>query len=196
MIFTKKIYLKFLWLKKTYSFIWAHKPLCELYKEDVIKIKNISICRSCFFVYFGMIMSFAFSIMFRNFYIEYGGIVLSGVLSFTLPFSHPTLYKRIPRRVRDLIRFSMGYLIIQIFFVLLRGHFNLALVVMLLSYFFWNIYYKQRAKRKIQLCYSCNEYSDDKVCSGYKKQQLSLREYEEEATEYILRTGYIPKILK
>ncbi len=190
------VYLKVLWVKKTYSFNWAHKPLCKKYEEDLIKIKSIYICRSCFFVYLGMIMCFIFSIIFRNFFIEYGVFFLGGLLSFTLPLSYPTLYKLLPRKFRDLTRFSMGYIIIQIFLVLLFGHFMIALGVILLSYSFWKIYFKQRAKRKIKLCSSCNEYSEVKVCSGYITQQSSIREYEEEATEYILRTGYIPKILK
>lgn len=189
------IYLKILWLRKTYSFNWAHKPLCEKYEEDLIKIKDVSVCRSCFFVYLGLISNLVFSLMFHNFYVAYGRIILSGLLLFTLPLSYPTLYKKLPRKLRDLLRFTMGYLIIQIFFVFLRGHFVYSLAAVLLSYILWKIYFKQRAKRKIDLCFTCNEYSDQKVCSGYKTQVLLIREYEEEATDYILNKRYTPKII-
>lgn len=79
---------------------------------------------------------------------------------------------------------------------MLRGHFILAVIAIMVSYISWKIYFKQRAKRKIEICYACDEYSEEKICSGYKTQHLLIREYEEEATEYILSTGYIPKIMK
>jgi len=191
-----RIYLKFLWFKKTYPFNWAHKPLCAHYEEDLLKIQNMHICRSCFFAYSGITANIMFLIIFRDFFIEYGGIVISSLLSFTLPLSQPIIYKKIPRKFRDLIRFFMGALIVQIVFALLTGQLILPLIAICLSYISWKIYFKQRAIRKIDLCHACPEYSEDKVCSGYKAQQSLIREYEEEATEYILSTGYIPKILK
>jgi len=191
-----RIYLKFLWLKKAYSFNWAHKPLCAQYEEDLLKIKNMRICRSCFFAYSGMTINLLFLIIFREFFIESGGIVISGLLSCTLPLSQPKIYKKIPRKFRDLIRFLLGALIVQTVFALLTGQLILPLVAICLCYISWKIYFKQRAIRKIDQCHSCPEYSEQTVCSGYRAQQSLIREYEEEATEYILSTGYTTKILQ
>jgi hypothetical protein len=71
-----------------------------------------------------------------------------------------------------------------------------ALAVILPSAIAWKIYYQQRHKRKLQLCYACHEYSDSEVCSGFRLQTKLVGEYQAEATEYLLSTGYIPDILK
>ncbi|KAB2890359.1 MAG: hypothetical protein F9K32_08970 [Desulfobulbaceae bacterium] len=62
------------------------------------------------------------------------------------------------------------------------------------SFALWMVYIRQRSTRKIRRCQACDEYSDDRVCSGFARQLVLLREYEEEATEYILGTGYVMKI--
>lgn len=191
-----RLYLKLLWLKKTYSFYWAHKPLCKAYREDVIRINNIYLCRSCLFAYCGMILSFASLFIVPGFYAEYGAILLVALLLVALPLSYPTLYKRLPRRLRDACRFACGFVAVQIFHELLNGHVIPALMAILLSWTLWKVYLGQRSTRKIQLCATCNEYSTDKACPGYRTQMSLLREYEEEATEYLLSTGYAPKILK
>jgi len=191
-----RIYLKILWLKKAYPFNWAHKPLCTKYEEDLLKIKNMHICRSCFLAYSGMIINLLFLIISRDFFLEHSGVIVSGLLSVTLPLSQPIIYKKLPRKFRDLIRFLTGALIVQIVFALLAGQFILTLIAICLCYISWRIYFTQRAIRKIDLCHACPEYFEQTVCSGYKAQQSLIREYEEEATEYVLSTGYIPKILK
>lgn len=196
MTIVSRIYLKVLWLKKTYSFNWAHKPLCEKYQEDTIKIKHIHLCRSCVFVYLGMLTSLALFTTFDNIASKDGYLLLCTLFFFTLSLSHPVVYKKLPRLLRDLLRYSLGFLILQTFFMALQGHFFLAACSCLLLSLFRLVYYQKRAQRKLEKCYRCEEYSDSKVCSGYHRQTLLIREYEEEATEYIIQTGYIPKINK
>ena len=192
----QSIYLKFLWLKKTYPFHWAHKPLCATYREDLLTIQSLYICRSCFFGYLGIMTGLLFSIVPHPFHLKQSAILAAITWLVILVVSLPKFYKKFSRQLRDLIRFSTGFTLVQIVFMFLHGQFILPLICCAVSSIVWTIYYKQRARRKINLCHSCQEYSHENVCSGYKKQQLMIRSYEEEATAYILRTGYIPEILK
>jgi len=191
-----RLFLKTLWLKKTYSFYWAHKPLCAAYKEDVIKIKNIHLCRSCCCVYLGVILSFFFLVFRGSFHTGYSSTFLLASSSVTLLLSYPTLYKRLPRMLRDGCRFSVGVILVGTLYALFNGRIMLALAVILPSAIAWKIYYQQRGKRKLHVCYACNEYSQSEVCSGFRLQTKRIGEYQAEATEYLLKTGYVPDILK
>lgn len=191
-----RLSLKILWLKKTSYFLWAHKPLCKLYREDVLKIKGIYLCRSCLFVYLGGVLGLILALFLHLFQPGYSHAVLI-VLTFTvLPLSSPKFYKGLSRRWRDLIRLTAGILIIFIFSTVVEGHFFLVLIILLISSLFWKMYYRQRAKRKIEFCSTCAEHATAGICSGYQLQAASIREYEQEATDFILRTGYTPQSLK
>ena len=41
-----KAYMKWLWLRHSWTFNWAHKPLCERYARDVLRIGRFHVCRS------------------------------------------------------------------------------------------------------------------------------------------------------
>lgn len=190
-----RLYLKILWLRKTASFYWAHKPLCAAYKADVLTIGTIRLCRSCFLTYAGVLLNLlAVIVVFPGLSVEYGHILLVALAAITLPLSSPGLYTRLPRGLRDICRFSLGLLIVQTIHALLTGHAILSLAVMLSSFALWRVYFRQRSARKIKRCQVCDEYADGRVCSGFARQMVLLREYEEEATEYVLSTGYVPKL--
>ena len=72
---TARLYLKILWLRKTASFYWAHKPLCAAYKDDVLRIGGIRLCRSCFLAYSGMLSNLLALILFPGLYAEHGHIL-------------------------------------------------------------------------------------------------------------------------
>lgn len=191
---TARLYLKILWLRKTASFYWAHKPLCAAYSADVLTIGTINLCRSCFLTYAGMLLCLLAVIVFPDPFVEYGHILLVALAAITLAFSSPGLYTHLPRGLRDICRFSLGLLIVQTIHALLNGHAMLSLAVMLSSLALWRVYLRQRSARKIRRCQSCDEYADGRVCSGFARQMVLLREYEEEATEYVLSTSYVPRL--
>lgn len=194
--FINKVYLKVLWFKKTHSFIWAHKPLCEKFSEDVIKIKKIHLCRSCFFTYSGMLTTGFTTLFLPSIYLEFCNYVLFTLVAFTLPLSYPTLYKRLPRKLRDIIRLMLGSMISLTVYALIKGDILLALGIFLLSCIFWRVYFTQRSKRKLNICHACGAYAEHQVCPGFEQQAELIREYEKEATNYLIKTGYVPKILK
>ncbi len=192
----RRLYLKLLWFKKSYPFNWAHKPLCGKYRAEVIKLGNVYVCRSCTCAYLGVLVGLIFPFTLSAFFNNHSSIMLIGLLSVVLPLSHPFIYKKLHRSFRDLLRFSLGLLIAVGGHVLFTGGLLLGVGVFLSCYIFWKIYYKKREKRKIEECLSCDEYSEETICSGYTLQSQRIREYEEEATEYLLHTGYRPKGLK
>ena len=190
------LYLKALWLRKTYSFNWAHKPLCQLYRQDVIRIGHIHLCRSCVCAYLGFFAGFLLPILAPVSFQSFGREIVIALMLVILPLSYPTIYKKIPRRMRDVLRFTLGGLLASCGWLLLTGNLLLAVTSFMLCYLFWKIYYRKRAKRKIEACSSCEEYEEERICSGYKIQAQFIREYEEQATEYVLRTGYFPDHFK
>ncbi len=186
------MYLKALWLKKSYSFNWAHKPLCYNYREDVITLGHVHLCRSCLCAYLGVLSGLTVPVILPEFFGGNSKVILIILMTLTLPLSHPFIYKHLHRRVRDLLRFSLGMLLAIGSWVALTTSFPLGLGALLLCFIVWKIYYKKRAIKKIELCLQCEEYSENYICSGYIHQSQCIREYEEKATEYLLKSGYRP----
>ncbi len=191
-----KTYLKWLWLSKTYPFRWAHKPLCNHFAKDTITLGHIFLCRSCLFTYLGIIIT----VVLNSYYINTpNGIsrLLIVLLLITLPLSHPSIYKKNPRPIRDILRFNLGVIIGSSFLLLIYHHsFFLPLSVMGISFVFWRYYYQKRSIRKIEFCKKCGEYQKTSICSGYRLQASLIREYEEKATEYMYAKAYTPKALQ
>ena len=191
-----KAYLKWLWLSKTYSFRWAHKPLCTHFKKDTISFGGIFLCRSCLFTYLGIITTAILTICFSESPNSISKLLVA-LLLITLPLSHPSIYKNNPRPIRDILRFNLGVIISFSLLLLIYHHeFFLPLSVVGISLIFWRFYYQKRSIRKIQFCEKCSEYRKESICSGYKFQVTLIREYEEKATEHMYKTTYIPKILQ
>ena len=191
-----RLYLWLLKISRTWRFNWAHKPLCSSYKADVLQFGTLYLCRSCCCVYFAIAVNLILIVLFPDFFKEYAHILLIGFVVFTLPLSHPAIYKTLYRPLRDILRCSLGSIVVLSFTALVHGHFLFTIVLIITSFFFWRYYYRKRSRRKIELCKNCPEYSDSRICSGYTFQAEQIRRYEDEATEYLLKTGYVPKSLR
>ena len=187
----RKTRLKLLWLQKTYWFQWAHKPLCRKYREDVLQWGHIYLCRSCLCVYLGILATTLVLFFFPSCRQGAGiGLLMHGAT--TLPLSHPKPYKLLPRIGRDILRFFLGAMFPLLFLVIVQGYFLAGSLVLAVAFVLWKVYYKRRAQRKLQRCHSCGEYRQDMICAGYARHARSIREYEEEATAYLLQSGYVP----
>ena len=192
MSLVRKLYLKALWFKNTYTFLWAHKPLCTRFREDVIRLRTVHLCRSCLFAYFGILTSILIPFVLPPAYLHHCNTLLIALVVLTLPLSYPYLYKRLPRRLRDGVRFSLGFILPLIVYTFLEGHFFMPFTILTISFAFYILYFKQRSRRKLQVCNSCEEHSPDAICSGFQYQAKCIRRYEEQATDYLLHTGYMP----
>ena len=171
--------LKFIHVKYFYPFMFAHKPLCNKYKNDSICFNNIYICRSCLFLYLGVILAF---LLYK--YINFNPMmVLIGLLLIIL-LSSPVYYKFYSRITRDFSRFFLGFL--SILFLIrvysINRYYFVCSVLCLL--FIKHLYNVQRGK--VDLCKNCCELSDNSICSGYKKQSNAILLMEEEMSNYVM----------
>ena len=54
--FAFRLRLKWMWLRHTHPFNWAHKPLCSRFQSGVLQIGKLHVCRSCLFAYCGIVL--------------------------------------------------------------------------------------------------------------------------------------------
>jgi hypothetical protein len=189
----EKLCLSLIWVKHSWRFIFAHKPLCESFSEDVIEIKGAHLCRSCCFLYLGLFAALL-TLIIVNIDTLALEITYAMSLLICITLSCPQIYKKLPRNLRDVLRLTLGSLITLTFFLILTGQFILGGVGAAILLAFRKRYNHHRAKRKLNACNSCSEYGKDKVCSGFAQQIVHIKRYQEEATDWKLASGYIPKI--
>lgn len=204
MINKKGITLRFLKFRYTYKVMFAHKPLCERFRKNVIKVGNLYICRGCSFIYLGLISSSILLVLFHNINVKIrtyntsnlintAGILLTFI---TVLFSYPKIYRKLNRVICDLIRFSLGSIIVcNVYFALFyRCLINISILIIL--YIIKKNFVKLRAETKLTSCNGCIELNTGGICSGYIIQSEYIRKFEEEATNYLMSISYIPKIKK
>lgn len=185
----RRSYLDWLWLRASLPFRWAHKPLCKRFRGDVIRVGTLSLCRSCVFLYAGLIASSAFCLMSPQ---TLQGILVHALVTMgvavVVAFSNPRWYARRSRHVRDVLRFAAGALtILGLFCCFVRGTW-IGLLAMLLLGAVWRWYCHMRSERKRDACHECPELGTDAICSGYARQAEIIRIYDEVASDYVART--------
>jgi len=183
--------LRFLWLKHTYPYRWAHRPLCSRFRRDILKVGPIHLCRSCLCVYAGLLVSgaaLACFPMIRNSAIPL--LLCLGVP--TLILSAPLLYAKFSRHVRDVLRFSTGCCIPLCICTGLTGHVAASALCAVILFLFWRIYFTLRRNRKAAACTGCVEIGEPGICSGCSRQADGIRAYETEATALLLSARGVP----
>jgi len=190
-----RLHLKLLWLRSAWSFNWAHKPLCERFREDVLRLGGLRLCRSCACAWGGILLAVVgmavLSPMSGTFLVAY--LVALGVV---LGLSLPPLYKRLPRVLRDLLRMGGGGFLVVGAYVTLFVNIPAGLAALAALVAFWWMYFKMRRKRKLRECDGCPELANETVCSGFALQAEHVRRYEEAATELLTRSGAVPGCLR
>ena len=148
------LYNKFLFIKYNYWHMFAHKPLCEKYKSDVIKIKKMYLCRSCSFLYLGLLFGV---------FVKTTALFFVVTLTLTCLLSSGKIYKTFNRKFRDVLRFSLGFLLINTLYFLasldIAGFYGVSIIL-----FSRQFYYKKRKSRKLKECSNCHEYEDTREC--------------------------------
>ncbi len=187
--FIFNIHLKWMWLRHTHTFNWAHKPLCERYKSGVLRIGRLYVCRSCLFAYSGILLGIIAALVYPTHIAELELTRLLFVLVPVVVSSYPRLYKKLPRFSQDILRFVMGGIIGIIPFLLIHSNFISGMTCVFVMGVFWRIYFHQRKIRKLHACDSCPELELPEICSGFQHQSEAVRLYEIEATELLYRTG-------
>jgi hypothetical protein len=192
MHFHTRLRIKMLWLKHTYRFYWAHKPLCGRFAEDVLKLGRVYLCRSCIGAYTGILtgslLVFLAPASGKYFPAAFPAALLSAVVLSILP-----LYKSLPRLLRDGVRFTSG-LLVPVGISLCAGPgYRVGIPGMAILLVFWWIYLRVRKSRKLRECDGCSELGQNRICSGFVTQAGHIRKYQAEADALLIDTGYVPE---
>ena len=177
--------LKREWYRSCYTFNWAHHPLCKTFQTDVLRIGNFHFCRSCTCVYIGIFTTLAAILWGMQPFREHQLAISASVIATTILLSFPAIYKKLPRLLRDLVRFGMGATIVLAISVFWTSYWPLAAGLVFVLFYFWRYYFRLRKIRRAKACQNCPEYGQGPTCSGTELQIASLRKYEEAATEIL-----------
>ncbi|MCP4702461.1 MAG: hypothetical protein GY862_37220 [Gammaproteobacteria bacterium] len=189
------IVLKWLWISAAYPFFLAHKPLCSRFKEDVIRLGSLYLCRSCLSVYTGIAGGLAATLVFPEIMLApVGRHLFIGLCLTVLPLSYPPWYKKWPRLLRDGLRFMLGLAIISGILRVFQGDFLPALIGFGVSLLLWKIYSQKRRRQKLHACNNCPDSGG--ICPGFKFQANLIRQYEQRATDFLSESGYVPEKVK
>lgn len=188
---SKNILYKFLFLKHFYKFIFLHKPLCERYKDNTLKIFGLYVCRSCLLLYTGFFLSLIFCILSvksvhlnKYFYLWFSGLLL------TTAMSYPPVYYKFSRLSKDFIRLYDGIFLASAFVLCFKIHWELGFLSIFAFIFVKNLY---NLKRKGDACTECPRLSEGTTCEGYILQKEALlkidEEYSDIMTKQLLKKG-------
>lgn len=178
--------LRWLWLQASWTFRWAHKPLCDRFAEDVLALGSARVCRSCVCLYAGLTLALV------SLFLGWApsGAVTIAVLVATAGFSAPKVYKRWPRRARDGLRFAAGALIPWTAALAWSAPWVGVPAVVALAVAWW-VYLRQRVARRAAACTGCPELGRG-VCSGFATQAVSTRAFEQRASDLVARARGLP----
>lgn len=172
-----------LWFKRLIIFLpilFAHKPLCKSFKKDLFQIKNIYFCRSCSFLLLGFSLSIL-SLTLLNLIQFTLYIYLSIFLSIlVLIFSYPKLYKVLSRPIKDCLRFSLGWSLANLLFLLIFKKLFLFLTITAFLWILKVVYSGMRSKMKDDACNHCEEFHQDKLCSGFLPKAKLMKKHEDQ----------------
>jgi len=187
---------KWLWFSHSFKFRWAHTPLCNRFVKGAFRIGSKSdpfmfVCRSCTWAYLGIAVGLVFFLSDRGVLEEFWYFfVLSG--SLTLVMSHPSIYSRWYRSVKDFLRFNLGLIISAVVVSTVTVNFLLGVGFGVGLYALRFIYSKRRNVMKSQACNGCEELPLEKICSGFTFSAKQIRSYEDQATQLYISSGQSP----
>jgi len=181
----------FLWLRHSYRFRWAHRPLCERFHAGVLRIGPVHLCRSCICVYGGLIGFAVLCACVGALRVSVTSWLL-GLMVPTVILSMPLLYRRLPRPLKDVLRFGMGACISLCGYAMLRGNIFVAAACVGVLFLFWKMYFAMRRRQKAEACQGCPEYGIESICTGCRVQAEAIRAYETEATHFLLASYQQP----
>ena len=175
-------------LRHDWWYRWAHDPLCDRLGGGVLKIGKLRLCRSCLAMYTGVVVG--------------GAITLSQPAAGAWRLaphawaasaaaagsaSLPEVYRHLPRRGRDGLRFTTGILGGLLPVLGLARRWTPFLGLSAAAAGSYRVLTLKRAASKATACDGCPELQEEGICSGYAQQAVSLRAYERDASEIAMR---------
>jgi len=170
---------KLAWLRHAWFFHWAHKPLCEPYREDVLRLGKLRLCRGCTGLWFGVLGSAVALVAVTG---QVDALVLPWALVFcaVATLSFPAWHGRWPRPVRDLLRFTSGALVPVPLAWAFTGSTVTGLLALGSLLGTYALHAHLRKDHRLAKCGACPELGRG-ICSGYAEQSEAIRAWEEGA---------------
>jgi len=187
------LYWKWLWLCHVYPFYWAHHPLCNRFRCDVVRIGRLHLCRSCLMAYAGFALGVVLCVCFRELLRGVAPLLFASLAGVTLTFSAPVWYKRCSRPMRDVVRGMMGGVIALCGYLLLSGSPLPGLIGAVALIVFRKAYLALRRRSRLKACTGCLHLRGDEICPGFALQAERLRQYDQRATDLLVAGGYVPR---
>ena len=192
----RRLAWKWLWLRHSYPFHFAHKPLCEQFRHDVLHVGPVHVCRSCTLAYAGIAAGGLLCGLVHGPLQEVGARLFFALAAVTLALSFPPWYKTYwPRPMRDVLRFALGLVIALCGYLAVSGQLTAGLAGVVLLATMWKVYGVLRGRQKDRACDRCPELTAEGICAGFALQADRIRQYEEAATEMLLASGDVPEIV-
>lgn len=164
------------WLR--WKFGWpvrfAHHPLCSRYGHETWRIGGAWICRGCLSLGGGLLIGLVAVLAAAGPWCGPLAVLLTAPV---LHGSWPPRYRRLPRALRDLLRFLLG-LWISIGTAALALASAWAWILLLPAIALWLRYRQERARVHLSRCEGCPELGTG-VCSGYRPQAEAARRFEQ-----------------
>lgn len=164
------------WWKHSWWFQFAHGPLCERFRTDVLRLGRWHICRSCTLLYSAIFITAATMVMVACPKMYMVAIGYGFLVPLTIA-SYPSLYKKFPRWTRDIIRFGTGVTLAMLFGLFTTSWWWLGASTFAILYVLFQFFKFKRREVKRTECDGCPELGGNHVCSGYHAQAESIRAY-------------------
>lgn len=174
-----------LWWRCFLPVVFAHKPLCESFHGHHLKIGGLHVCRSCLILYSGAAVTLAVLAVSPG-VSAFLGLPLIGLTATTLLLSYPPLYRRYPRALRDVLRFSLGMCGAAAAGMIVLGAWQSGLIAGALLGAAKLIYSALRSRNRDHICRQCPEFSRRGICSGFRYKSRRMRLYERGLVRYVL----------
>jgi len=172
---------------------WAHKPLCDRFHADVVRLGGLHICRSCLGAWAGLILGGA-TLAWMDLSATTLGWMLATALPLAVAGSFPPLHARRGRPARDLLRVLGGCTVALTAVAALQGQVVLALTAAVLLTGFGIAWRRRRAPLRADRCAGCPELEQQGVCSGFARQADVARAHERSMEADLLRGGFAPDL--
>lgn len=182
-----KLWIKerYLWWRAFRPVIFAHKPLCEHFRQHIICIRGYYVCRSCMLLYGALAVSSLFSLWQRDVFYA-GTSVWIAVAALTAVLSCPLWYSRFPRAVQDIVRTGLGLSMSVVLWLCFTGQWLLAGGMAACFYASRRIYIPLRARIRADACAACPEYHQPPPCSGFRLKKRKMQVYEKGLRAFVL----------
>ncbi|MCK5581559.1 MAG: hypothetical protein KAJ18_09850 [Candidatus Omnitrophica bacterium] len=162
------------WLKCFGPILFVHKPLCEKFQQDIVRVKNILLCRGCCFVWAGVFL-FCFVL---SYWVQVHMVIFLLAGGVVVILSAPKVYARFPRWGRDIIRLGLGVLMAFVGWLILKQYYVSAGGCVFVLLILRATYVLKSRQLSIQTCESCAEYRNMDICSGFAQKKEIMERYE------------------